>query len=159
MHSIIDKKSSLSRERLVDFTGELQVKCQDDSTETATKERCPVLGESYVLPPWRPQYEIEPTVFGGRTVTPPVVVDGDVKETKIPRSSYAQELAALPLENSVAEGYGNMASNAGKYDGLLMHTSFCNELICQPNVLQGCSKDCVVIKVELRKLEWSSALN
>ena len=153
MHSIIDKKSSLSRERLVDFTGELQVKCQDDSAETTTKERCPVLGESYVLPPWRPHYTIEPTVFGGRTVTPRVVE----KETH--RSSYAQELAALPLENSVAEGYGSMSNNAGKYDGLLMHTSFCNELICQPKILQGCSKDGIVIKVELRKLEWSSALN
>ena len=39
IHSIIDKKSSLSRERLVDFTGELQVKCQDESDETSTRER------------------------------------------------------------------------------------------------------------------------
>eukprot|EP00984_Skeletonema_dohrnii_P030698 scaffold22391_cov141-Skeletonema_dohrnii-CCMP3373.AAC.2 len=158
MHSIIDKKSSLSRERLVDFTGELEVKCEDDSAETTTKERCPVLGEPYVLPPWRPHYKIEPAVFGGRTVTPPVV-DDDVQEKKTPRNSFAQELAALPLENSVAEGYGSMSSNAGRYDGLQIHTSLCNELICQPKMLQGCTNDSIVIKVELRKLEWCNALN
>ena len=158
MHSIIDKKSSLSRERLVDFTCELEVKCEDDSVETVTKEKCPVLGEPYVLPPWRPFYKIEPTVFGGRTVTPPVVTD-DIKENNTPRSSFAQELAALPLENSVAEGYGSMSSNAGRYDGLQIHTSLCNELICQPKMLQGCSNVSIVIKVELRKLEWCEALN
>jgi len=159
MHSIIDKKSSLSRERLVDFTGELQVRCQDESVERSTKERCPVLGETYILPPWRPHYEIEPTVFGGRNVNPPIV-DNAAKEKVISRSSYAQELAALPLENPVAEGYGgNISSHASKYDGLLMHTSFCNELICQPKMLQGCLKESIVVKIELRKLEWSATLN
>lgn len=158
MHSIIDKKSSLSRERLVDFTGELEVICEDDIAETTTKESCPVLGEPYVLPPWRSHYKIEPTVFGGRSVIPPVVND-DVEEKKTPRSSFAQELAALPLENSVAEGYGSMSNNAGRYDGLQIHTSLCNELICHPKMLQGCSNDSIVIKVELRKLEWCDALN
>ncbi len=158
MHSIIDKKSSLSRERLVDFTGELEVKCEDDIDETTTKERCPVLGEPYVLPPWRSHYKIEPTEFGGRSVIPPAVSD-DAEEKKTPRSSFAQELAALPLENSVAEGYGSMSNNAGRYDGLQIHTSLCNELICHPKMLQGCSNDSIVIKVELRKLEWCDTLN
>lgn len=160
IHSIIDKKSSLSRERLVDFTGELQVKCQDECGETSTREKCPCLGESYVLPPWRPHYKIEPTVFGGRTVTPSENIDAAGKEFHHHHSSYAQELAPLPLENSVADGFGGgMSSHAGKFDGLLMHTSFCNELICQPKILNGCTKDSIVVKVEVRKLEWSNAFN
>ena len=158
MYSIIDRKSSLSRERLVDFTGELQVKSDEDYFDTAIKEKCPVLGETYVLPPWRPNYKIEPTTFGGRSVVLPDG-DGDMNKKSMPRSSYAQELAPLPLENSVAEGYGSISSHAGKYDGLQIHTSFCNELICQPKMLQGCLHSSVVIKVELRKLEWSRALN
>ena len=55
LHSIVEKKSSLARDRLVDFTGELQVRRKEgkDAAAKNTKEACPVLGENYILPPWR----------------------------------------------------------------------------------------------------------
>ena len=61
LHSILKRKSSLARERLVDFQGELQVKCKSDDTKGSRKNNCdgkcpPVLGETYILPPWRRRF-------------------------------------------------------------------------------------------------------
>ena len=93
LHSILKRKSSLARERLVDFQGELQVKCKSDDTKGSRKNNCdgkcpPVLGETYILPPWRSHYEVEPANNGGRN-------EGTSK------SLYAQEIASLPLERWV----------------------------------------------------------
>ena len=41
---------------------------------------------------------------------------------------------------------------------MLWHTSFCNELICHPQILSRCSKKNIVIKIELRELEWNDNL-
>lgn len=57
LHSILNKKSLFARDRLVDFTGEIQVKVKCKSDKDAEgckkmKEKCPSLGETYILPPW-----------------------------------------------------------------------------------------------------------
>ena len=76
---------------------------------------------------------------------------------------YAQEIAALPLERlgldgSSSRGRSRSSSSSKNFDGTLLHTSFCNELVCQPKILQKCPKKNIVIKVELRELQWSESL-
>lgn len=153
LHSILKRKSSLARDRLVDFQGELQVKCKSDDTKGSRKNNCdgkcpPVLGETYILPPWRSHYEVEPANNGGRN-------EGTSK------SLYAQEIASLPLERSVPESSSrgrSKSTNRNKYDGTLLHTNFCNELVCQPRILQKCSKKNISIKVELREIRFNEDL-
>ncbi|KAL3808937.1 hypothetical protein ACHAXA_001128 [Cyclostephanos tholiformis] len=165
LHSILKRKSSLAREHLVDFTGELTVKCKNDMAADGSryiKKKCPTLGEAYILPPWQNQYTVEPAVFGGRNVTEPRVEEGQVHENCAPKYLYAQEIATLPLERSVPESSSSgrsKSSNRCKYDGKLLHTSLCNELICQPKMLKNCNKKNIVIKVELRELLWNDALD
>ncbi|KAL7554277.1 hypothetical protein ACHAWF_017721 [Thalassiosira exigua] len=160
LHTILKRKSSLARERLVDFTGELQVKRKrgKDAIGRNTREKCPSLGETYVLPHWRSQYEVEPARCGGR-----ILPDREEtsEPTDSPNSSYAQEIAALPLERSVPESSSrrSKSSHRSNYDGMLLHRSFCNELIFRPQILHKCSKQNIVIKVELRELVWSERLN
>jgi hypothetical protein len=165
LHSILKKKSSLAREHLVDFTGELMVKCKNGNADGGNrycKEKCPTLGEADILPPWQNEFEVEPAVFGGRNVTEARVEEGQVHENSAPKYLYAQEIAALPLERSIAESSSSgrsKSSNRCKYDGKLLHTSLCNELVCQPKMLQNCTKKNIVIKVELRELLWNDAMN
>ena len=162
LHSILKKKSSLARERLVDFTGELQVmETKKIKRGRNSKEKVPVLGETYTLPPWRHQYKVEQTSCGGRNATQPMtklsVPDKDAPNN----SSYAQEIAALPLEQAVPESSfrKGKTSQRRQYDGMLLHQSFCNELICQPKFLRRCSMKGIIIKVELRQLKFDEQLN
>ena len=163
VHSILKKRSSLAREHLVDITGELQVKCKgamDAGGSKPQKPTCPVLGETFVLPSWRSQYQTEPAIFGGRNVRQSSLGEsGD--EGGLPKSLYAQELASLPLEGSISESTsrGSSKSSRSKYDGKLLHTSMCNELVCHPRILLNCTKKRIFIKVELRELMWSKSLS
>jgi len=36
------------------------------------------------------------------------------------------------------------------------HTTFCNELLCHPRLLHNCQKGNIVVKVEMREIEWNS---
>jgi hypothetical protein len=175
LHSIISK-TKMARHRLVDFTRELQVKRGGDSSRKGP-DRCPI-GDPYILPPWRQQYLVEPAHFGGRiistelrnspktsvVVTSPSLHAGkEVTETNNNSSNvdYAQELAALPLENSGAEKSSRRSSkstDSSKFECLLFHTSFCNELICQPKILANCPNKNIVIKVEMREMRWDENL-
>jgi len=163
LHSILKKKSSLARERLVDFTGELEVKYNSgkDGEHGNIKEKCPVLGETYTLPPWGNEYKVEPASFGGRNIMKPKGKTS-VAEKVAPNSLYAQEIVSLPLERSVPESTSrgrNKTTSRTKYDGLVLHTSFCNELVCHPNLLQRCPQKNIFIKVELRELQWDENRN
>lgn len=148
LDSIIKKKSSLARSRLVDSSGELQMKCLENVDSPEDRCECPVLGESYTLRPRWTQYHVEPAPFGGRTIS-------GVK------AEYAKELASLPLERSVPEtSRGRSKPNQkNKYDGLLFHTRFLNELICLPKSLDNCEKRNIILKIELRKIQWNEKLN
>ena len=119
-----------------------------------------MLGENYILPPWRSQYEVEPAPFGGRNVVEPEL---KIQGKGAPKSLYAQEVAPLPLERSVPESSrssSRKSANRSKYDGMLLHTSFCNELVCQPKLIQNCSKKNIIIKVTLREVtQYDETLN
>lgn len=145
---VIKKKSSLARSRLVDSSGEFQVKCLENVESSKERCECPVIGESYTLRPWRTQYHVEPAPFGGRTIS-------GVK------AEYAKELAALPLARSVSESSRGRSkpNQKNKYDGLLFHTRFLNELICLPKSLDNCEKRNIVLKIELREIQWNEKLN
>lgn len=166
LHSILKKKSSLAREHLVDFTGELMVKCKTDKKDGDTGcsvAKCPVLGEVNILPPWRSHYKVEPAVFGGRIVKESIGEEEQLNNEITPaKYLYAQEIAALPLEQSDSEsmsGGRGKSSNRCKFDGKFFHTSLCNELVCQPKILKYCLKKNITIKIELRELIWNDALN
>lgn len=160
LHSIIEKKSSLARDRLVDFTGELQVKRNESELEggKTAKVKCPILGENYILPPWRPEFVVEPTKFGGRNNPRHRAQGGsDGKETQT--NMYAQEIASLPLERFGSNDEATRGrSRSSRHDHVKTHTSFCNELICQPTILRKCPKKNIVIKIELREIQWSESL-
>ena len=157
LHSILKKKSSLARERLVDFTGELQVKSSKKRKDAnKSKERCPSLGETYILPPFRNQYTVETAPHGGRHVA------NTGTENNGHGGLYAQEIATLPLERSIPTGSSSRSKsshNRSRYDGMLLHRSFCNELVCQPKMLLKCSKKNIVVKLEVRELQWNERLN
>lgn len=158
LQSIISK-IKMARKRLVDFTGELQMIRQGDPKSKGS-DRCPNI-DPYVVPMWRQQYAVEPAPFGGRQKSSgsSQVPAQDALDTENSSAGYAQELAALPLENSGIERSSSRRStksnSSNKFDCMLLHTSFCNELICHPRTLTTCSKMNIVIKVELRELHWN----
>ena len=152
----------MARNRLVDFSRELQVKREEDA-KSKKSDKCPNIGNPYILPQWRRQYVVEPAPYGGRQIS----VQTPSKSPDIANGSsttgYAQELAALPLENSGVEvksssRRSNRSATSHKFDCMLLHTSFCNELICHPRILTRCSKKNVTIKIELREIEWNDSL-
>lgn len=142
----------------------MKCKSEDDcSSSSSSKGKCPVLGETYILPPWRSQYIVEPAPFGGRNTA--VSKKETSSHQKLPSGSvpvYAQEIAALPLERLVADSSSRGRSKTtlrSKYDGMLLHTNLCNELVCQPKMLQDCFRKNIAIKVEVRELQWNEALS
>lgn len=153
LHPVIDTKSSLARERLVDFTGEVQVrrKSEGESSEDTLRLK-PEQSDGYkvVLPDWHPQYVAEPTTNGGRYVY------GDSLSTG---KLYAQELLPLPLHvapsSRSSPGTGRINFNNDDIDPFY-NTSFCNELLCLPRIVHNCGKGNLVLKVELREVEWKN---
>lgn len=163
LHTVVDKKSSLARDRLVDFTGELQVRMK----KSQKLEDTAIAGKNdsftVTLPKWHALYIAEPTVDGGRNLL-------NVEPTKERASRshlYAQELAPLPLQLTPSQRVGPPASKAGTVRGRLhgndiepfYFTSFCNEMLFQPRLLHNCPRGNIVIKVELREVEWKQDLN
>lgn len=164
LHSIVSKMK-MSRNRLVDFSRELQVKRQGDVNNKDPDKR-PDINDPYLVSPWHQQYVVEPASFGGRSIsTKPQ--NSAKKSEGVSESSnenlaagYAQELAAIPLENSGVEiktSSRRRSSVSNKFDSMLLHTTLCNELICHPQILKTSKKN-VVIKVEMRELHWNDNL-
>lgn len=93
----------------------------------------------------------EPTVNGGRNR----VENYDSPVTK--SNSYAQELAPIPLSMTPAvrqSGSARKGRLSGQDIEPFFHTFFCNELLFQPRVLHNCDRDTVVLRVEMREIEW-----
>ena len=157
----IDSKSSLARHRLVDFTGELQIRPRrQGETSSSDSPENPLF--STRLPEWQPKFVAEPAQNGGRNKND----DKDSSQLQSSSSSpfYAQELAPVPLQITPPSGLSN-AAKPGVNRGRLQtndiepyyHTSFCNELLCHPRILHNCIKKIVATKVELRELEWNES--
>jgi hypothetical protein len=163
LHPVIDIKSSLARARLVDYTGELQIRRRSEAENNKYVQKAEpeqIEGYKMKLPEWCPQFVAEPTLNGGRILEGVVSTESDISTAK----SYAQELFPLPIQLSQSSLLSNNLT-PGVTRGLPVHddiesfynTSFCNELLCHPRILHNCPKGNVVIKVELRELEWNES--
>lgn len=154
LHSVVHSKSSLARDRLVDFTREKQLRrrIELDAKETSEEEALKM--------DWQTGFVAEPTVHGGRSKDK---TNGKATEGKGISTSplYAQELAALrlhpnpsskPLASSIYKNVRRAAS--GEDIEPYFHTTFCNELLCHPRLLHNCPKGNILIKVEIREMEW-----
>jgi hypothetical protein len=143
LHEVVNSKSSLARDRLVDFTGEMQLRRRENEENTNT-----------LVPAWQSEYIAEPTTDGGR---PKQVLNS---------SNYAQELAPVPLLTApLGRPSGTPLSvpksrirghSSGEDIEPYFHTTFCNELLCHPRLLHNCQKGNIVVKVEMREIEWNS---
>jgi hypothetical protein len=183
LHSVLHSKSSLSRHRLVDFTGELQMR--RIGKNEAKHENPSHRGHSerdFVVDSWGFNFIAEPTTLLGRNVVPMIKTGMNTIErasehvarvdespdTHDKSTLYAQELAAVPLQVSPTVGrsmmnplrmgrgrYGLQTSDSEPY----FHTSFCNELLCTPRLVHNCPKGNIVTKIELREVQWDEDLN
>lgn len=168
LHTVVDKKSSLARERLIDFTGELQLRLAEKEAEEKHAEEKPSTKDPYTtrLPQWHSKFVSEAVADGGRIEE--TKVERDVKNPKM--NSFAQELSPLPLQLSPSAPRGmNVAPGnkgfmqRGRLHGDDMepfyHLSFCNELLFHPRLLHNCPKGNIAIKVELREMEFQPDFN
>jgi hypothetical protein len=116
LHSAINTKSSLARDRLVDFTGDIQVRRRNEKENEEIKkfEKDQDDGRTFAVPPWHQNFLSEPTMYGGRNVVKQRRA-GKIPLSPLGRSSsypsvsseheddgstsslYAQELAHVPL--------------------------------------------------------------
>ena len=67
LHQAVFSRSSLrARDRLVDFSGEIQVRREVSKDSESDSSPRIVDDRTYVVAPWRKEYVSEPTVNGGR---------------------------------------------------------------------------------------------
>lgn len=167
LHHVVNNKSSLSRHRLVDFSGEMQVRRRkaEDPVENRDKRRD---SDNYriKLPQWHPTYIAEPVPNGGRAADSTVANDVNSNAVEGGSNLYAQELAPLPLmlapASTLSTGpQAGIAPVRSIYEDIepFYHTVFSNELICHPRILHNCEPGHYSVKVELREVEWNEALN
>ena len=168
LHSVVHSKSSLARDRLVDFTREVQLRRreQGDKHYQAVPERGADCSNSNVVPEWHRDFVAEPTFGGGRFKEEALQgIERDVSTKSSTSPLYAQELAPVrlrpaPMSRSsttslkTQRGRGNHIS--GEDVEPYFHTTFCNELLCYPRLLHNCPKGNILIKVEMREVEWVS---
>jgi C2 domain in Dock180 and Zizimin proteins len=165
LHHVVNNKSSLARHRLVDFSGELQVRRRttEDPNDKREKRRD---SDNYrvKLPPWHPSYVAEPVENGGR-------IDDSVKAYDVDCTAldasqlYAQELAPLPLMLAPVSTFSTgpqagMAPARSTYEDIepFYQTIFSNEMICHPRILHNCKPGHYSVKIELREIEWNESL-
>jgi len=157
LHQVVDSASSLARDKLVDFTGELQL-LREENTEKGTGK---ATHNAFMceLPRWCPAYKAEPTIGGGRAN-----MSTDLSnQSESPR--YAQELAPRSLQASklaristpVQPGAHRGRLHGGNDIEPFFYTSFCNEMLLHPRLLHNCPKGNVVVKAELREIEWNDS--
>jgi hypothetical protein len=178
LHSVVHSKSSLARDRLVDFTGEIQIRrrhdddsaTRDTASVSAAKQEAAVSGNVLVVPEWHSQFVAEPTAHGGRNAHADNSTSVEHGASEPSRSHlYAQELAPLPLQLTPSSRPSVPSSPGLKARGRVpsigediepfYHTSFCNELLCHPRLLHNCPKGNIVIKVEMREMVWKQEYN
>ena len=182
LHSVVHSRSSLARDRLIDFTGEVQIRRREKADKSKEyklpKKDTPLdkSGDVSMVPPWQHAFIAEPTENGGRTVPPLSGTDGgklEVLGSDDCASSHlsAQELAPLPLQLAPSSrppmpspgGLKPQRSARGLFtfedSEPFYHTSFCNELLCHPRLLHNCPKGNIVVKIEMREMEWRSEYN
>ena len=148
LHEVVNGKSSLAMDRLIDFTGEMQLRRRGEESASENKSRA-----KNKIVPWRIQYEAEPTINGGRFIA---------SNSSNEFTKNAQELAPVPLLASPHTRASPKSRSRGHSSSEdiepYFHTTFCNELLCYPRALRNCQKGNIVIKVEIREIEWKPEL-
>lgn len=166
LHTVVDKKSKLSFDRLVDFTGELQLRRSTEGEGEKESDRSGDTKVPYqvVCDEWHSSVITEPASNGGRNRPDQIPVSGSGSRSHL----YAQELASVPLQltptaSRVQSSSGKPGMPRGRLHGddiePFYHMSFCNELLFHPRVLHNSPKGNIVIKVEVRELEWKHDFN
>lgn len=135
LHSVVAKTSKLARERLVDFTTEVQVRLRQKSDNRFVLDDDG--GRVALAKEWHDDIIAEYTSNGGRVYAP--------RETQ---DSYAQEVAQIPLY------LGRQYSRLNRHLQLRKRyfTSLCNELILQPLNIENCPKRNITVKVEIVRI-------
>ena len=159
LHQVVDSSSTLARDRLVDFSGELQLRRKAETEEDREKQRPKKHGCTTTLPDWKPELIAEPVEEGGR------YVDGLEGSSSAANSvRYAQELSPVRLQVSPSLRMSppvQQGGSRGRVNGYdiepFYHTCFCNEMLLQPRLLHNCPKGNGVIKAELREIEWNES--
>jgi hypothetical protein len=143
IHSAISKKSKLARERLVDFTGEVQVrrKNKDDCCSNRPDKDG---GRVNIAKDWHDEFVAEPTINGGRN-------DATFNDPSL----YVQEVAPIPLQipqpNPRNLRQLKMKSN--------FYTAISNELVLHPINIENCTKRNITLKLEIARLMYRDDLN
>lgn len=173
--------SKIARQRLVDFSGELQLSERDHTLDLAHyREHLDCSCRDFVVPAWCENFISEPTINGGRNIVevrrllppgadvPPKKTANSLADNEYAKSPtfYAQELSPIPLSLNPLSGNPlhspvSMLRKTGlcKDAEPTFMTSFCNQLYCTPRLIHNCPKGNVVLKVELRELEWKDHLD
>lgn len=166
LHEVVNSKSSLARDRLVDFTGEKQLRRRrkDDVTSSEAEIIQYNCGFAQVVPEWRSDYVAESVQFGGRCVHEEEQSKSQIGQCS--SSLYALELAPLPLHTaSLTRPSGSPSPvlrsrargiSSGEDIEPYFHTTFCNELVCNPRLLHNSPKGNIVVRVEIREMEWNT---
>ena len=171
LHSAVHSKSSLARDRLVDFTGELQIRRRNKDDKLPKEDGDS--GKIYVAPLWHSDFVGEPVLNGGRNIIQNITEDDEKVQAKDDLSKsrlYTQELAQIPLSIFPPSNRASSSkiTQGGIKGGIPMagndvepyfHTSFYNEILCQPRLLHNCARRNIVVKIELRTIIWSEAIN
>jgi hypothetical protein len=163
LHSVVHSKSSLARDRLVDFTREIQLRRRVENENSQGVQNTNV--DASVASAWHKDFVAEPTTDGGRNRCDVLEHDQNCdKGTKSEAPLYAQELAPLRLHasplvrSSTASALKSQRGRGHHVSGddiePYFHTTFCNDLLCHPKLLHNCPKGNIVVKVELREVEW-----
>ena len=138
-HASLSSKSKFARDRLVDFTGEVQVRKRghDEMVTKIDSEG----GKIEVMNGWHDEFCIEPAQNGGRNHI------SHQNQTEL--FDYCQELAPLPIHVNNETIPKSLRSAIGFY------TSFSNELILIPISLEKCSRRNITIKIEVMRVKSS----
>jgi hypothetical protein len=162
LHAVVHSRSKLARDRLVDFTGELQIRRRNEDDPPVNNDEIVKKDDHvYVVPEWHPQFVAEPAINGGRNSVNPLTGtpasskrDSDDDNPSLSQL-YAQELAPIALSTGPfaptarqPTASSSPARAGGRADiEPYYHTSFCNELLCHPRLLHNCPKGNIVVKV------------
>lgn len=142
IHSAISKKSKLARERLVDFTGEVQVRRRTKMDSCNHEDDCG--GRVNVAKKWHGEFVSEVAVNGGRN-----------NADSTGPSLYVQEVAPITLHipqfNPRNPKHLKMKSH--------FHTSISNELILHPLNIENCPKRNIALKLEIARIVYRDELN
>ena len=135
IHSVVSSTSKLARDRLVDFTGEVQVRLKSDSDILSLPDD--EHGLINVARDWHSDIVSEPTVNGGRLCPQ---LDNS--------SRYAQEVASVPLY--IAQPNSRLPKHLKLRPRF--YTTICNELFLYPLNIESCTKRNVTVKLEIARL-------